>query len=451
MKDRFLDKVAQTISRHRLLAPRDSILVAVSGGPDSVALLAALLDLNRGSWRIGVGHVDHRLRGRESSRDRRFVERLAARLGCEVHVTEAALSAGANLEERARDARYRALAEIACQSGYRRIATAHTLDDQAETVVHHLARGAGPGGLGGIARHRDDGVVRPLLDVARGDVLRFLRRRSLAYRVDRTNRSPRFTRNRIRRRVLPMLARELNPAIRRALGRTADLLRDDDAALEAAARRRLRRVRSSAGLDCDRLSRLEPALQRRVLRLWIEGERGDLRALSLEHVERVRAAAREGRDGTSISLPGGIVTRARGRLGWGNAGQVRCRPFARRLPDEGVLRVGRWRFEVRVTGRGAVPTRWSAVFDLAELDGRPLEVRSPNAGDRVRPLGLGGTKKLQDVFVDAKVPQVERSGWPLVTAGGVVVWVPGLVRGEAALVGERSRRLLLVRARRLRR
>src|SRR5262245_38090030 len=105
VKDRFLNKVAQTIARHGLLGSRDSVLVAVSGGPDSVALLAALLDLNRGSWRIGVGHVDHRLRGRESLRDRRFVERLAARLGCEVHVAEVSLARGPNLEERARDAR----------------------------------------------------------------------------------------------------------------------------------------------------------------------------------------------------------------------------------------------------------------------------------------------------------------------------------------------------------
>jgi tRNA(Ile)-lysidine synthase len=250
--------------------------------------------------------------------------------------------------------------------------------------------------------------------------------------------------------VLPILARELNPAIRRALGRAADLIRDDDAALEAAARRCLRRLRSAIGLDCDRLSRLAPALERRVIRLWIAGERGGLRAVSLEHVERVRAAARGGCDGTRISLPGGTVMRARGRLGWGIGDPVRRRRFARRLPDAGALRIAGWRFEVRVTGRSAAPTRWSAVFDLERLDGRPLEVRSPKTGDRVRPLGLGGSKKLQDVFVDAKVPRLERSGWPVVTSGGVVAWVPGLIRGEEALVGKRSRRLLLVRARRLR-
>jgi tRNA(Ile)-lysidine synthase len=171
----------------------------------------------------------------------------------------------------------------------------------------------------------------------------------------------------------------------------------------------------------------------------------------LEHVERIRAAACEGRDGSRISLPGGSVTRALGRLSWGIGGPARRRPFVRRLSGEGVSQVGGWRFEVRAIRRRVAPTRWNAVFDLGALDPRPLEVRSPKPGDRVRPVGLGGTKKLQDVFVDAKVPRADRSGWPVVTVGGVVAWVPGLVRGEEALVGERSGRLLVVRARRVRR
>jgi tRNA(Ile)-lysidine synthase len=446
MKDPFLDAVARTIANHRLLSPRESILVAVSGGPDSVALLAALLELSPGGWRIGVGHVDHHLRGLESRRDRRFVERLAARLGCDVHVAEVRITRGANLEERAREARYDALFALARRNRYRTIATAHTLDDQAETVLHRLARGAGPRGLAGIARRRADGVVRPLLDVSRKDVLCYLRRRGLGHRVDRTNASARFTRNRIRRRVLPLLARELNPAIHAALGRAADLFRDDDAALETAARARLRHLGSPAGLDCGRLQRLAPALQRRVVRLWIAAERGSLRTINLEHVERVRAIAREGADGGSVSLPGGGVTRTRGRLRWGAAQPLSRRRFARKLPREGSVSVEGWRFEVRRGARGAVPARWRAVFDLAQLDGRRLEVRSPRAGDRIRPLGLGGTKKLQDVFVDAKLPRAERSAWPVLTAGGRIVWVPGLVRGEEAPVRELSERLLVVEA-----
>ncbi len=449
MKDRLLDAVARTIARHRLLSRRESVLVAVSGGPDSVALLAALLELNPGGWRVGVGHVNHRLRGLESTRDRRFVERLAARLGCDVHVAVARIARGANLEERAREARYGALLALARRNRYRTVATAHTLDDQAETVLYRLARGAGPGGLAGIARRRADGVVRPLLDVSHQDVLRFLRRRGLGHRVDRTNASPRFTRNRIRRRVLPLLARELNPAIHAALGRAADLFRDDDAVLETAARARLRHVRSAAGLDCARLRRLAPALQRRVVRLWIAAERGSLRAISLEHVERVRAIACAGADGGRISLPGGAVARTRGRLRWGVSPPHGRRRFAQKLPREGSVSVEGWRFEVCRADRGAVPARWRAVFDLAQLDGRRLEVRSPRAGDRIRPLGLGGTKKLQDVFVDAKLPRAERSAWPVLTADGRIVWVPGLVRGEAALVRERSEHLLVVEARRV--
>jgi tRNA(Ile)-lysidine synthase len=280
-------------------------------------------------------------------------------------------------------------------------------------------------------------------------VLRFLRRRGLAHRVDRTNASPRFTRNRIRRRVLPLLARELNPAIHAALARAADLFRDDDAVLETMARARLRHVRSAPGLDCARLRGLAPALQRRVVRLWIAAERGSLRAINLEHVERVRAIACEGADGRRVSLPGSAVTRTRGRLRWGVLPPLSRRRFAQKLPRQGSVSVEGWRFEVRRADRGAVPARWRAVFDLAQLDGRRLEVRSPRAGDRIRPLGLGGTKKLQDVFVDAKLPRGERSAWPVLTAGGRIVWVPGLVRGEEALVRSRSERLLVVEARRV--
>ncbi len=449
MKDRLLDIMSQTIARHRLLAARESILVAVSGGPDSVALLAALLELNPGGWRIGVGHVNHRLRGVESARDRRFVERMAARLGCDFYVAEAPVARGANLEERAREARYDALFDLARRNHYRAVATAHTLDDQAETLLHRLARGAGPAGLAGIARKRADGVVRPFLDVARTDVLRFLRRRGLAHRLDRTNASPRFTRNRIRRRVLPVLARELNPAIHAALGRAAELIRDDDAVLEAAAGARLRRMRSKAGLDCARLRRLPPALQRRVVRLWIAAERGGLRSVSFEHVERLRAVACGDRDGTRLSLPGGRVTRVRGRLRWDGLLPIRPRRFARALPPQGSVRIDGWRFEIRLADRAALPTRWRAVFDLARVAGRRLEVRSARPGDRIRPVGLGGTKKLQDVFVDAKVPRAERSAWPVLAARGVILWVPGLVRSEEALVGERSERLLVVEARRV--
>ncbi|HSD10536.1 MAG TPA: tRNA lysidine(34) synthetase TilS, partial [Candidatus Binatia bacterium] len=268
MNDPLLDKMSRSIRGHSLLGKDEAVLAAVSGGPDSVALLAALIELEGGSRRVGVAHVNHHLRGRDSDRDQAFVARLAARFGCEFHAVDATISGRANLEERAREARYRALRAVAAREGFHRIATGHTLDDQAETVLHRLIRGAGIGGLGGIRPKRADRVIRPLLDVSRAEVLAYLQKRKLRYRVDRSNAVGRFTRNRIRHRLLPLLERHFNPAIRTALGRLAGLSRDDEAVLEALAERRAR-IGPGAGLECGLLRRAPAALQRRMIRRWL--------------------------------------------------------------------------------------------------------------------------------------------------------------------------------------
>jgi tRNA(Ile)-lysidine synthase len=446
MDDPVLRKVASSIRRHSLLGVDEPVLVAVSGGPDSVALLYALIELGVGTRRVGVAHVNHHLRGRDSDRDQAFVARLAERLGCELHAVDARISGRANLEERARDARYHALLGIAAREGFRRIATGHTLDDQAETVLHRLIRGTGTGGLGGIHPKRVDGVIRPLLDVSRAEVLVYLRKRKVRYRVDRSNAAGRFTRNRIRRRLLPVLERDFNPAIRVALARLADVSRDDEAVLEALAERRAR-TGAVRGLECSRLRRAPPALQRRMIRHWLADARGGLRAIELHHVERLRDLVVEHGEGKSASLPGGAVTRSRGRLHW-NLRAPRLDGFARTVPYAGTVFVPGWRVEARTAGRLTRPGPWRGVFDLAALDGAPLWVRNPRPGDRVRPLGLGGSKKLQDVFVDAKVPRAERSSWLVLEDGASVLWVPGLARAEQATVTSATRRVLVVEARR---
>lgn len=447
MKEPLLHKVAETIRRHGLLGARAAVLVAVSAGPDSVALLAALMALNRGGWRIGVGHVNHRLRGRDSDRDEQLVRRLGARLGCEVWVAAQPIVGRHNLEERARERRYAALAKMARREGFRHVATAHTLDDQAETVLHRLIRGAGPAGLAGIHARRADRVIRPLLDVSRAQVLEFLNGRRLPYRLDRSNASMQFTRNRLRRRVLPMLEREFNPRVKQALARLAELAGDDERMLERMAERRARRASGVGGLDCTALRRMPVALQRRVLRCWLEQVRGDLRGIDQQHVENLRRLAAVGRDGQQRSLPGGAVVRSAGRLRWGSGAQ-RATVVEQSLEIGSEVRISGWRIRARAQRRRVAPSRWRAVFDLGDVDGGSLRVRGFRRGDRIRPLGLGGTKKLQDVFVDAKIPREDRPTWPIVELAGEVAWVAGLVRSEHALVGPRSRRLLVVEARR---
>jgi tRNA(Ile)-lysidine synthase len=448
MNDPLLRKVSRSIRRHSLLAGDDAVLVAVSGGPDSVALLAALTELEGGARRIGVAHVNHHLRGSESDRDQAFVARLAARFGCEFHTVDATVRGRANLEERAREARYRALGAIAAHEGFGCIATGHTLDDQAETVLQRVIRGAGVGGLGGIRPKRADRVVRPLLDVTRAEVLAYLRKRKLGYRVDGSNALSRFTRNRIRHRLLPLLERLFNPAVRTALARLAELSRDDEAVLGALSDRRAR-GRRGCGLECAGLRRAPAALQRRMIRGWLMSVRGGLRGIELRHVERVRDLATDGREGSSISLPGGTVTRRAGRLHW-NWRALQSAVFEQILPVSGTANLPGWEVDIRVTGRRIRPGPWRAVFDLAALGGSVLRMRNPRPGDRLRPLGLGGSKKLQDVFVDAKVAREDRPSWPVLEGDGAVIWVPGLARGEGAAVTAATRRVIVVEAHRVR-
>jgi tRNA(Ile)-lysidine synthase len=365
-----------------------------------------------------------------------------------VYVADGALAGGGNLEERARTRRYELLSQIARRERFRRVATGHTLDDQAETVLHRLIRGSGLGGLAGIHPERADGIVRPLLDVSRRDVLEFLRRRGLRHRTDRSNEGRRFTRNQIRRLVLPLLETEFNPAIKAALGRLADLARDDEAVLDDIAGRGARSLVARGGLDCATLARLPAALQRRIVRVWLASSRGDVRAIELEHVERVRELATTGGEGKRLALPGGLVLHNGGMLWWRHAAPV-SRRYVRTLDAGGEVAVHGWRLRARAVRDGAKPGPWRAVFDARALQDATLTVRSAKPGDRIRPLGLGGSKKLQDVFVDAKVPRMQRAGWPVIETAGRILWVPGLVRSDFAPVGSERRGLLVIEAERV--
>lgn len=320
-------------------------LVAVSGGADSTALLLALEELKR-TGLLGVGltaaHLDHGLRGEEGAADALWVERLAREHGFEcvvgrASVSERARAARENLEQSARRARYEFLAEAARACGARSVLAAHTLDDQAETVLLRLLRGSGADGLGGMAPERTleaGGEVwlrRPLLNWARrADTEGFCRERGVEFRSDAMNEDERFARVRVRRRLLPLLE-SLNPRAAEALARAAALLREDSAALDELAAALLEVARGevdesvgegtsekSAGacpLKVESLARAATALRRRALRLWIAHGRGDLRRLSHAHLLGVERLLEGSRGGRVAELPGGAsVERRRGLL-----------------------------------------------------------------------------------------------------------------------------------------
>ena len=402
-----------------LAAARDSglvragepLLIMVSGGGDSVALLDIAARLGAS---VSALHVNYGLRdGAES--DEELVRELAGRMDVPLHVHQVALPAEGNLQELARDARY-SLAEQLAEGDY---AAAHTASDQAETVLYRLAVSPGSRALHGMAPRRGR-LVRPLLEVTREEVRDYLRTRGLEWREDPSNADRRFARARIRHDVLDAL-RELSPAAERTIAETARQLRDEAEVLDAAVAAALDELGGGPALSLDALREFPAALQRLVLRS-LAG-----RTLSREELTRLLAVGNQGT--VSLDLGGGLRAVAEyGTLRFSRAADAEP-PAPVELAVPGRARFGDWELEARLGGPGDV-----AVTDL----GPAVTVRAWRDGDRMRPAGLGGTKSLQDLFTDRKVPRALRRTLPVVEANGEIVWVAGVAVDErfAAREGE---------------
>ncbi len=420
-----------------MIQPEETVLVALSGGPDSCALLHALCRLRkRLSCRVVAAHVHHGLRGKDADADAEHAAALAEALHVSFHLSRVDVRAHArkgklSLEAAARELRYRQLAEAAAEMKADRIATGHTADDQAETVLLNLLRGAGGDGLTGIWPVRGD-IIRPLLGVTHAEVLDYCRACGLSHRTDASNADLRFSRNRIRHEVLPLL-KTLQPEVVPALCRTASLLREDREVLEPLSGAILDRLSdyAPAGLSLylSDLDALPLGLRRRVIRAAIARVRGDLDGVDMERVDAVVRLAGEGRAGKRVELPGGLTAkRSYDVLIFSMAKRVKASLSSQRtLPVPGTLdlpEVGLRLTARRFRSLKVRDDRNQAALDEAKLT-LPLLVRARRPGDRFVPLGMKTEKKLQDFFVDAQVPREERARVPLVLSGDEIVWVVG--------------------------
>lgn len=442
------------------------IVTAVSGGPDSVALLHALAALRaRFDFRLVAAHLNHRLRGAEADRDENFVRELGARLAVELHVEQARglQPGGANLEERARKLRHAFLNRVADRVKASHIALAHHAGDQAETVLMRLLRGSGAHGLAAMATCGPGRLWRPLLAVDRAAVIAYLTALGAAWVTDQSNASTRILRNRLRHELLPILERDFAPGLGPRLVELADEMRAVDEYLTAAARTELARRCDGARLGLAGFDRLNPALAQAMLREFIRAHRGDLRSLARDHVVAMYRLCVADSPGGRVPLPGRWQLRReydRAVLEPVSA-VVAPSPFLVVLDPAGTTLVAAagFIFEARLlerssgkpdSGRGNEPWRlpvapMEALFDANQLGG-PLAVRNFAAGDRIAPDGMHGTRKVQDLFVDRKLGRARRGRWPLVMANGRILWIPGIARSRVALVTAATRQVQLVRA-----
>jgi tRNA(Ile)-lysidine synthase len=462
------DSARRTVRRHGLLPTGSRVVVALSGGADSVALLHVLRDLAEveGFRVVGAAHLNHQLRGADADADEHFCRELASRLDVPVEVEridvgELARLSGTSIEHAAHTARHEFFDRAAVRLNATAVAVAHTKDDQAETFLLRLLRGAGPRGLSGM-HPRSGIVVRPFLETGRDEVRSFVQAHHLQFRHDASNDDVAIPRNRIRHELLPLIER-FAPGIVDVLDREAAIAREDADYLEEAARAASERLISHRAegveLDAGALLREPPAIARRVIRIAQRMAAGD-RFVGFDAAEAVLRYAVSKSTG-QIDLPGHRVNRRGGSL-------VLTRSRGREKPSPAAL----FSYQLEVPGQVRVPEAACAISAdtmtvpagvaverVSRLVGRsneavveaerlagPLSVRNRRPGDTFRPLGLGGRKKLQDYFVDAKVDRLEREITPvIVDSAGQIVWVSGHAVAEEFRVTDTTRDVVILK------
>ncbi len=470
----LLDRVRRTCERERLSQPGSRILCAVSGGADSVALLLILRELEQaGALAVaGAAHLNHQLRGAEADEDERFCAALAARAGVPFVADRADVAALAragrrSIEDAARAARYAFFARAADACGADLVATAHTKDDQAETFLLRLLRGAGTRGLASI-RPRAGRVIRPLLDVERAALRAYLASAGQPFREDVSNADVSIPRNRVRHELLPQLRSRFSPAVTDVLAREAALARQDEEFLDQEAiklGRRLVLTGEVIVIDVAGLEAAPRALASRVA--WEALQRfADGRPIGFDHVESLLALIDlKGRAAGAVSLPGQTARRMGAEIRLERAlGPARRsvrreggNGFAVSLSIPGEVHLSPQGIAVgaeHLAGADGRPRKWDARgAEVGVASGRlelPLAVRNRRPGDRFRPLGAPGVRKLQDFLVDRKVPRDVRDTVPLVVDGrDRIVWVVGQSVAEEFRVTDPSQGVILLTVRHL--
>lgn len=472
----MLKEVAAFAASEQLWHEGDTIVVGLSGGPDSMALLDMLYRLApEQRLTIVAAHLDHGFRGEESKREAEAVQAWTASIGvpCEaayIDVPAFIEETRMNLQAAAREKRYDFLWKTAIKYNASRIALAHHADDQAETVLMRIIRGTSISGLGGIPLRRKETrfeknveLIRPLLRMNKDSLLSYCQERGLSYNVDSSNEKRDYLRNELRLDVLPMLT-QYNPQLSGSLNRLAELASTEDSWMEAETERiyasMVKHVSNGWQIGCKQLNGLHVALQRRMIKLILKHMGIEAETATFDGVETIRAAVADGAATTwSADVGNGIrCLREYDTMRFLHAGASdgadadKSGSYAYSVEEEArslavpeaaaVLMFSREQYH----GIDHPSSRLEAVFDADQLS-FPLTVRNRRPGDRMRVLGLNGAKKVQDMFVDDRIAPSRRERLPLLAdADGTILWIPGVRRSASALISNRTVRVLRIRA-----
>ncbi len=450
-------KVKKIIERYNMFSPGDRVLVGVSGGPDSVCLLHILNRCRKEmALSLHIVHINHGIRKRESKREEKFVSHLAGRMSLPITVKSLDVPSYARkkrltIEEAARDMRYSAFEQLAGKLNAKKIALGHTASDQVETVLMHLLRGSGPQGLSGIPPVRKLGsslIVRPLIEVNREEILNYLKKNNLTFCLDSSNRKTEYFRNKVRLKLLPLLRKNYNENIDGALLRLSEILKEENAYWERVVERVLGKVVSWEAekilIDFKKFLRYNVIVQRRVLYRLFGG------IVSLSQIEAIRNLAQKSSQGKRIYLGRRFSVRKEGNLLiFSSSPERRFKKFnyPLRVPGKNEIEGLNLTLNTRIVDFYPVSEKETntAYFDVDKINFKKLLLRNRREGDRFRPFGLRGTKKLSDFFIDRKIPRRLRDRVPLLVEGEDILWVVGIRRADKARITEDTKKILEVR------
>jgi tRNA(Ile)-lysidine synthase len=439
-----------------MLSFGDRVVVAVSGGPDSVCLLHLLLQISQElNLQLFVAHLNHMLR-EEAIQEEKFVRELARKHSLpfyseRIEVAKL-LKKGETLEEGARRIRYDFLRRAGERFSAAKIALGHNADDLVETVLLNLIRGTGIRGMRGIPPMRKEGsitFIRPLINIWREEITDYLREKNIPYMIDRSNLSLQFTRNRIRHQVIPLLE-EINPKVKLAIHRLAEIAGEINSYIEEEARKGKEKIlegksESSLYIKISPLLAFHPALQKEILRSILD--EFSTYEIGREEIEKILGV---GKSGGAITLPGRIEVRRVGdvlQFKKGREGKIEYE-IALNIPGSTSIPEARLRIEAEIIEKNYLikdATCREVTLDMDGIKGG-LIARNWRRGDRFIPLGMGNEKKLQDIFVDKKIPREERRRIPIICDEEGIVWVVGVGISERVKVREGTRRVLYLRA-----
>ncbi len=451
--DRIYQAFKRQISKKGLINPGDHVLLAFSGGPDSTCLLALLNRLRQEvSFTLSLAHLNHGLRA-AAFKDEALVREMARRFGLplvikRVDVRRYARQRRLNLEEAGRELRYSFLEETSQRLGANKIATAHTMDDQAETFLLRLLRGAGPQGLSGVFPVVEGKIIRPLLGIERRQVEAYLQAQNLPFALDESNLDRRYRRNRIRLEMIPYLKKKFEPQLVRRLATTAEILREEEAYWAAVEDETASRVIKSFDrgylLDTQALSLLHPALARRLIRRFLRLVRSSGREANFGEVEAIRSLepgkeihlrrrVKLVRLGPYILEKSLLLEHRHYQISWDGERVVE-------LPFLGL------RFHGRLVGGAEVPSFNDQKFAClrADLLRFPLEIRPREPGDKYHPAGAAGPRKLKEIMRARHIPPFLRPFWPVFLSAGRIVWVPGCPVAEEFKVQPETEKVYII-------